>query len=205
MIAVPAKIPNAPPDVVSKPMTFPNIGKNIAASTLKKKITDIACATSLSSASMTGAVAAIADPPQIDDPTPTRIDVLDGTWITLRRIHAMIRDVLIVHTIIGSDCLPVWRMTPRFIPNPSSTTAVWRIILDVHLIPVSAFPLFFHTIVISMPARIAITGPPMIGNVLPRSQDGTAMIKQVNMPGSFFFIDSIINTSFHFRSLFLQH
>jgi len=37
---------------------------------LKKKITEIACATSSSSASMTGAVAAIAEPPQMEDPTP---------------------------------------------------------------------------------------------------------------------------------------
>ena len=95
LIAVPAKIPNAPPDVVSKPMTFPNIGKNIAASTLKKKITDIACATSLSSASMTGAVAAIADPPQIDDPTPTRIDVLDGTW-TVSYTHLTLPTIRLV-------------------------------------------------------------------------------------------------------------
>ena len=40
--AVPAKIPKALPLVVSKPMAFPRIGNNIAAITLKKKITDIA-------------------------------------------------------------------------------------------------------------------------------------------------------------------
>ena len=79
LIAVPAKTPKAFPLVVSKPSAFPSTGKSTAAITLKKKITEIACATSVSSASMTGAVAAIADPPQMDEPTPTRIEVLDGT------------------------------------------------------------------------------------------------------------------------------
>ena len=40
--AVPAKMPKAFPLVVSNPTACPNIGKNTAASTLKKKITDIA-------------------------------------------------------------------------------------------------------------------------------------------------------------------
>lgn len=66
--AVPAKTPNASPDVVSNPTICPNTGKIIAARTLKKNITEIACVTSSSSASITGAVATIAEPPQIDDP-----------------------------------------------------------------------------------------------------------------------------------------
>ena len=40
--AVPAKIPKASPLVVSKPIACPNIGKNRAARTLKKNITEIA-------------------------------------------------------------------------------------------------------------------------------------------------------------------
>lgn len=60
--AVPAKIPNASPDVVENPSAVPSAGKINAARILNKKITDIACATSSSSASITGAVAAIADP-----------------------------------------------------------------------------------------------------------------------------------------------
>ncbi len=90
---------------MSKPSVLPSTGKSTAAITLKKKITEIACATSVSSASMTGAVAAIADPPQMDEPTPTRIEVFDGTFMILRRTHAMIREVLIVHTMIGRGLL----------------------------------------------------------------------------------------------------
>lgn len=78
LMAVPAKTPKALPDVVSNPRAFPRSGKPMAASTLKKKITEIACATSVSSASMTGAVAAIAEPPQMEEPTPTSVAVLVG-------------------------------------------------------------------------------------------------------------------------------
>lgn len=88
LIAVPAKIPNASPCTVSNPIAFPSMGKKIAASTLKKKITAMDCAISSSSAPITGAVAAIAEPPQIEDPTPASTDVLDGTLRTLCNIHA---------------------------------------------------------------------------------------------------------------------
>ena len=77
--AVPAKIPKASPFVWEKPRTVPSIGKNKAASILKKKMTEIDCATSSSSASMTGAVAAIAEPPQIEEPTPMSVEIFPGT------------------------------------------------------------------------------------------------------------------------------
>ena len=64
LMAVPAKMPNASPFVVEKPSSAPSVGKKMAASILKKKMTEIACATSSSSASMTEAVAATAEPPQ---------------------------------------------------------------------------------------------------------------------------------------------
>jgi len=79
LTAVPAKIPNASPFVVENPNKAPSDGNKSAASILKKKITEIACATSSSSASITGAVAAIAEPPQIEDPTPTSVEIFPGT------------------------------------------------------------------------------------------------------------------------------
>lgn len=81
--AVPAKIPKASPEVGSMPIALPKAGKIIAARTLKKKIIEIAWATSSSSASITGAVAAIAEPPQIEDPTPIRVEMFDGIFIAL--------------------------------------------------------------------------------------------------------------------------
>ena len=80
--AVPANMPKASPEVVSKPMSVPKAGKMSAASTLKKNMTDIDCATSSSDASMTGAVAAMAEPPHIDEPTPMSVDIFDGMCMT---------------------------------------------------------------------------------------------------------------------------
>lgn len=85
LIAVPAKIPKASPEVVLKPSRWPSVGKRMAASTLKKKITEIDWAISSSSASITGAVAAIADPPQIEEPTPISVDILEGMRSNLWR------------------------------------------------------------------------------------------------------------------------
>ena len=81
LTAVPAKIPKASPDVVENPSAAPNAGKSSAARILKRKITEIACATSSSSASITGAVAAIAEPPQIEEPTPTNVEIFPGICI----------------------------------------------------------------------------------------------------------------------------
>jgi len=191
LIAVPAKIPKASPCMVSNPIAFPRTGKKIAASTLKKKMTAIDWATSLSSASITGAVAAMAEPPQMDDPTPTNIEVLADTLRAFCKIHAIRSDVVIVQMIMGRDCLPVSKITPRFIPNPSRTTAVCRMIFDVHLIPASAFPFFLQNIAMIIPAIIAITAPPTTGNVFPRSHAGIAIARQTRIPLPFFFMKFI--------------
>ena len=73
--AVPANTPNPSPLTVENPSNPPKVGNIKAAKTLNKNITEIACATSSSSASITGAVAAIAEPPQIDDPTPIKVAI----------------------------------------------------------------------------------------------------------------------------------
>ncbi len=83
LTAVPAKMPKASPDPVSKPTSFPKVGKEQGSQDIKKKMTEIAWATSSSSASMTGAVAAIADPPQMEEPTPIKAEVFVGIFIAL--------------------------------------------------------------------------------------------------------------------------
>ena len=95
----------------------------MAARTLKKKITEIAWATSSSSASMTGAVAAMADPPQMEEPTPTRVEIFDGICMILCKANAITREVVMVDRIMGRDCLPVSSTTLKFIPNPRRITA----------------------------------------------------------------------------------
>ena len=98
-------------------------------------MTEMACAISPSSASMTGAVAATAEPPQIDEPTPTRIAVLDGTFRILYSKNATMSDVAIVDRMIGSDVRPTLPTVARFSPKPSRTTALCRIFLDVNAMP----------------------------------------------------------------------
>ena len=51
-------------------------------------MTEIDCATSSSSASMTGAVAAIAEPPQIEEPTPMSVEIFrehEGFYVIPRQ------------------------------------------------------------------------------------------------------------------------
>ena len=192
------KTPNASPFVVLMPMALPKIGNRIAASTLKKNMTEIACATSSSSASMTGAVAATAEPPQMEDPTPINVEILDSMCITLCKIHATTSDVLIVQMIIGNDCFPVCKITPRFMPNPRSTTAVCKIVFDVHLMPASALPFSFQNKVRIIPRRMAKMAPPTIGNIFPRSQEGTAIARQTKIPAPFCFIKFMVLPLFSF-------
>ena len=78
LTAVPAKMPKASPLVVSNPKALPSIGKVSAATTLKRKITEMEEATSSSLAFTTGAVAATAEPPQMEEPTPIKAAVLSG-------------------------------------------------------------------------------------------------------------------------------
>ena len=80
LMAVPAKSPN--PSLLS-PSIPPKVGKTRAATTLKRKMTEIDCATSSSEASITGAVAAMALPPQIDEPTPTKMALFVPSFIAL--------------------------------------------------------------------------------------------------------------------------
>ena len=77
-----------------------------AAMTLNKKITEIEVATSESFALMTGAVAAIAEPPQIDEPTPTRVATSDGILRSLLITNATTSEVVIVDRMISSESPP---------------------------------------------------------------------------------------------------
>ena len=62
-----------------KPIRLPSQGKSRAAAILKRKITEMDWATSSSSAWMTGAVAAMADPPQMAEPVPISVAVRGGS------------------------------------------------------------------------------------------------------------------------------
>ena len=189
MTAVPAN--TAKPSVPS-PIACPSVGNISAASTLNRNITDIERATSSSSASITGAVAAIAEPPQIDEPTPIRQAVLGSTFIIFIIINATISDIEIVPTITGRLFAPTCAIVLKFSEKPRITTAHCRIFFDVNFIPpVSDARLasFGNTSVSIIPRSIAITGapisskenPPML--IPPVSVATAAMTAHTAVPG----------------------
>ena len=93
-----------------------------------------------------------------------------------------------VQMIIGRDWLPVRSTTFRSRPKPRRITASCNTFLEVKVMPVFRFPEGVHTSARSIPMIMAITGPPITGNYLPISQEGTAISRQINMPGRFCFI-----------------
>ena len=100
LTAVPANNPNPSLD---NPSMEPSVGKINAAMILNKNITEIDCAISSSFAPITGAVAAIAEPPHIDEPTPIKVAILGCNFKALYKTKDTISDIEIVDKIIGND------------------------------------------------------------------------------------------------------
>ena len=132
--AVPA---NRPKPSLLMPSALPSEGKIRAASTLNRKMTEMAWATSLSCALMTGAVAAMAEPPQMDEPTPMSVEISEGMRSTLCSKNAVMSAVAMVEPMMGSDIMPTWAICARFSPKPSSTTAACSTFLPLNAMPVS--------------------------------------------------------------------
>ena len=103
---------------------------------------------------MTGAVAAIAEPPQMDEPTPTSVEMLDGTFIALHSTNDTISEVPMVETMIGSDCAPTFAISDRLRPKPSRITAYCSTFFDVKPMPGCTLVLFFQNSVSTMPIRM---------------------------------------------------
>ena len=132
LTAVPAKRPKPS---LERPSTPPRVGKIRAAMTLNRKMTEMAWAISSSSAPITGAVAAMAEPPQMEDPTPTSTEILLGIFIHLRSRNAITRDMVMVVQIMGRDWAPTLAISERFRPKPRRITAYCRIFLEVKAMP----------------------------------------------------------------------
>ena len=80
---------------------------------------------------MTGAVAAMAEPPQMEDPTPMRVEVLPGRRRTFCSRKATTSEVVMVDTMTGRLWAPTRAISDRFSPKPSRMTAYCKIFLDV--------------------------------------------------------------------------
>ena len=75
-----------PKPVSVKPSMSPSAGNRKAATTLNRKITEIDWAMSLSEALITGAAAAMALPPQMEEPTPTSVAISRSMFIILLKM-----------------------------------------------------------------------------------------------------------------------
>lgn len=192
LTAVPEKIPNASPLAVVKPRITPRLGNNSAAMTLKKKMTEMDCATSSSFASIIGAVAAIAEPPHMEEPTPIKVAILEGICRYFAAINAINNEMEIVSKMMGKDCFPVRIITLRFIPKPSSITAYCRIFFEVNRMPLTKGALFLINRLRVIPSKMAMTGPPIMGKYLPRMTQGIVISRHRKIPKKFCFKNDIV-------------
>ena len=149
------------------PSLTPRVGKISAAIMLNKNITEIDVAMSSSLALITGAVAAMAEPPQIDEPTPTRVAMSESIFKTFAAAKAIISAVEIVERIISRDDLPTTIISPRFSPKPKRTTASCKTFFDVNFMPASRDSGLLKLFKM-IPKSIPKTGPPITGNFLPK-------------------------------------
>ncbi len=69
---------------------------------------------------MTGAVAAMAEPPHMDVPTPMRVVVLPSIFMALPTRYAVMNDEVRVKIITMSDWPPTLITLKRFISKPRS-------------------------------------------------------------------------------------
>lgn len=120
-------MPKAVPLVVSNPIILPSMGKITAREDIKEENNAdrlrnlVVIRVDHRSRGRNGRS------PQIEEPTPTKTEILLGMRINLCNRKAMTRETKMVQIIIGSDCFPVSTITPRFKPKPSKITAACKI------------------------------------------------------------------------------
>ena len=164
MIAVPAHMPKPKSDM---PITCPRKGKINTASTLNRKIVEMENTISLSFAPITGASAAMAEPPQMEVPAPISVLVSSGIFSSLPTHHATAKEVSRVKIITYRDWDPTSSTLNKFISKPSRIMEYCKIFLPVKLIPaLKDSPRGIKAQI--MPSRIPKTGPPIIGYSFPR-------------------------------------
>ena len=153
----------------------------------------MACATSSSFAFITGAAAAIADPPQTEVPIPIKVVRFASNLKALPTKYATKKEEDSVKTSIIKDCPPTAITWKRFISNPNNIIEYCKIFLDVYFIPSSNFKNgIFEELFINIPTNMAKIGPPIRGKVFPNIHAGAAITKQSKIPGNTPLIFSII-------------
>ena len=92
---------------------------------------------SLSLASMTGAIAAIADPPQIPVPAEIKFDNFQSSFKAFPTKYPPPKQVSKVKNITERDNLPTSKIVPILKDAPNRTIANFKIVFDVKVKPAS--------------------------------------------------------------------
>ncbi len=132
LTAVPAQRPKAASE---SPRSLPSIGNTTTITVSKRKVADIPYAISISVASITGAMAAIAEPPHIPVPAFIRLLVFQSSPRSLPINAPRPKQVARVNTITTRENLPTVRTVVILRLAPRRIIANFNIFFDVNLIP----------------------------------------------------------------------
>jgi hypothetical protein len=178
------------------PKRRPRAGKAKTAIMLKRKTVLMALVTSSSSALITGATAAMAEPPQMEVPTPINVVALPETLSNFPAKKAVTKTAVKVNAITARDIAPTFIILKKFISKPRRIIEYCSSFFEVNFTPSpkeylpNCRPISFGKISdMSIPARIAVIGPPISGKVFPINHEGKAIAKQRTMPKILFMVD----------------
>lgn len=132
LTAVPAQIPKASALI---PIARPMMGNNTIIAISKRKVADMAYATSVSSASIVGAMAAIAEPPHIPVPAEIRLESFQLSPNALPIKYPPPKQVASVNIITTRDIFPTCKIVFILSDSPRSIIANLSIFFDVNLTP----------------------------------------------------------------------
>ena len=141
------------------PSQCPIIGNSTIMAISNRNVADIAYAISLSSASMTGAIAAIAEPPQIPVPAEMRLDSSQLSPRAFPMKYPPPKHVRSVNIITERDIFPTVSMVFTLSEAPSRIMANLRIFFEVNFSPSCSMSGFQNEFIV-IPMNSAITEAP---------------------------------------------
>ena len=109
----------------------PRVGKDKSCQDIEEKDNRNGLGYFFSLAWITGAVAAMAEPPQIEEPTPIKVasfvSMLKNRW----KKKAIIKAIEIVERMTGREDFPTAKTWEILSPKPSKITAYWSNFLEL--------------------------------------------------------------------------
>ena len=139
-------------------------------------------AISWSRAPITGAVAAMAEPPQIAVPTPISTGTAPLSRSSRLSPHAVRKAIASVTKVSGSDANPVFATADSDSPNPSMTTEARSKGPCANLMPGRYRGWVMPAALTARPSKSAETAPPTTGTQAPNSIAGATTSATSNSP-----------------------